>query len=88
MTITANVEAFVEIDVEKLVSEILRDYKYSDKSEISVDDIYEYIADHISYLKSRHSDCRSIDVVDDGPSICSIDANTLSIIEDYIRGIN
>lgn len=85
MTITAEVGAYVEIDVEQLVSEIMKEYGYSDKSEIGSEDIFEYISDHISYLKSRDSDCSSIDVVEDGPSIFSLDEKTRSAIMEYIN---
>ena len=88
MIITAEVGAYVEIDVEQLVSEIMREYGYSEKSEISNDDIFEYISDHISYLKNRYSDCSSIDVVADGPSIFSLDEKTRSAIMDYINEAN
>ena len=85
MTITAEVGAYVEIDVEQSVSEIMKEYGYSEKSEIGSEDLFEYISDHISYLKSRYSDCSSIDVVEDGPSIFSLDEKTRSTIMEYIN---
>lgn len=88
MVITAEVGAYVEIDVEQLVSEIMKEYGYSEKSEIGSEDIFEYISDHISYLKSRYSDCSSIDVVADGPSIFSLDEKTRNAIMDYINKAN
>ena len=84
--IIATVEAYVEIDLEQLVDEILKVYDLDNKSQITREQINEYIGDNVSYLRSRGSDCLSIDVVSDGPSISSVSDETLRVIEKYING--
>ena len=83
MRITATVEAYVKIDVDLLIAEIMKDYGYSDKSEISTEDIYEYISDHIPYIKGV--DCESIEEIEGGHSISCIDFETLRKIKEYIK---
>lgn len=82
MRITATVEAYVKIDVDLLIAEIMKDYGYSDKSEISTEDIYEYISDHIPYIKGVG--CESIEEIEGGHSISRIDFETLRKIKNYI----
>ena len=84
--IVATVEAYVEIDLEQLVEEILKVSDLDNKSQITRELINEYIGDNVSYLRSRRSDCLSIDVVSDGPSISRVSDETLRVIEKYING--
>ena len=60
--------ANVELDIEEIVDAILREYEDTSIEDVNMDLIYEYVEDHITYMKGKNG-ARGIDVVADGPSI-------------------
>lgn len=80
--LTAIVDAYIVIDIENLVQEIVRDYNYTNMSEISRDDIFEYISDHTTYMSGKNSS--AIFRVSDGNNIASIDSDIVNKIMAYI----
>ena len=62
------VVANVELDIEEIVDAILREYEGTTIEDVNMDLIYEYVDDHITYMKGRNG-ARGIEIVGDGPSI-------------------
>ena len=65
-----SVLANIEFEPEELINEVARDYKCS-VAELSMDNIVEYIENHITYMKGINTNV--IKSVDDGPSIDGIE---------------
>ena len=61
------VVANVELDIEEIVDAIIREYDTTIE-DVNMDLIYEYVDDHITYMKGRNG-ARGIEIVGDGPSI-------------------
>lgn len=83
MKTIVTVEADVKIDVDLLIAEIMKEYGYSDKIEISVEDIYEYMNNHIPYIKGVN--CESIKEIEGGHCINRMDFESLRRIMEYIK---
>lgn len=61
------VVANVELDIEEIVDAIIREYDTTIE-DVDMDLIYEYVDDHITYMKGKNG-ARGIEIVGDGPSI-------------------
>ena len=62
------VVANVELDIEEIVNAIIREYEDTTIEDVNMDLIYEYVDDHITYMKGQNG-ARGIEVVGGGPSI-------------------
>ncbi len=76
--IVATVEAFVDIDVEELINAVSKEYGMPIE-DISMDDIYDYVSNGISYLEGRGA--KGVYIVCDGPSITGFTERTYDDIE-------
>ncbi len=76
--IVAKVEAFIDIDVEKLINAVSKEYE-TPIEDISMDDIFDYVSNGISYMESRGA--KGVYVVCDGPSIEGFTEKTYDEIE-------
>lgn len=82
---TIEVSASIEIDIERLVEEIKREYE-CEASEIDNETIREFIANHTTYMKGQ--DTSAIQCVEDGWNIQAVDNSAVKKIMDYIAQIN
>ena len=73
--------ANIEFDPEELINEVARDYKCS-VAELDMDDIVEYIENHITYMKGINTNV--IKSVDDGPSIDGIEERDYWQVSDVL----
>ena len=80
------VTANIELDVEAIIEAIIRDYEYDSANDVSMDDIYEYIDNHITYLDNQWGG-RGIQIVEDGPSINGFDSRTYDEIEQILESM-
>lgn len=65
--------ANVELDIEKIVDAILREYEDTSIEDVNMDLIYEYVDDHITYMEGENG-ARGIYIVADGPSISGFES--------------
>ena len=80
------VTAYVDLDVETIIKAIINDYDYESVNDVSMDDIFEYIGDHITYLGSQWGG-RGIRTVEDGPSISGFDSRTYDEIAQILESM-
>ena len=80
------VTANIDLDVEAIVYAIIDDYGYESANDVSMDDIYEYISNHITYLDKQWGG-RGIRVVEDGPSISGFDSRAYDEIEQILESM-
>lgn len=74
------VVANVVLDVERIVKEVSNRYEIP-ISEITMDDIYNYIDDNITFLKGK---APGIYEVEDGPSLYGFDERDYDDIEEVL----
>ena len=74
------VTAYVELNVEEIVDAILREYSDIAIEDVNMDNIYEYVDDHITYMDKRNGG-RGIKEVADGPSVEGFDQYDYQEIE-------
>lgn len=73
--------ANIVFEPEELINEVARDYKCS-VAELSMDDIVEYMENHITYMKGINTNV--VKSVDDGPSIDGIEERDFYKISDIL----
>jgi hypothetical protein len=78
--------ANIELDIEEIIYQIIEDYGYESVNDVQMDDIFEYIKDHITYLDNQWGG-RGIKIVEDGPSINGIEAYDYDRIEQILESM-
>ena len=73
--------ANIEFEPEELITEVSNDYECS-IAEVSMDNIMEYINDHITYMKGKNTSV--IKEVGDGPAIDGIEERDYCEIFDIL----
>lgn len=73
--------ANIEFEPEELINEVAIDYKCS-VAELDMDDIVEYIDNHITYMKGINTNV--VKSVDDGPSIDGIEEKDYWKVSDVL----
>ena len=80
------VTAYIDLDVESIIEAVISEYGYASANDVRMDDIYEYVSDHITYLDKQWGG-RGIRIVEDGPSISGFDSRTYDEIEQILESM-
>lgn len=80
------VEAYIELDIEKIVDAVLREYADVSIEDITMDIIFEYVEDHITYLRERNNG-KGIEEVEGGPTISGFEEHDYEDIERELEKI-
>lgn len=86
MSTCYTVEAYVELDIEKIVDAILKEYSDCSIEDINMDLVYEYVNDHVTFLNKRW-DGKGIYEVGDGPSLQGFEERSYEEIENELKRI-
>lgn len=81
-TIVAEVNAVIELNVEELINAVMSEYDES-IDEVSMDDIFEYVNNGMSYLKNPHA--KGVYTARDGWSLNGFGVQTYDEIEEILR---
>ena len=81
-TIVAEVNAVIELNVEELINAVMSEYD-EDINEVTMDDIFEYVTDGMSYLENPQA--KGVYTVVDGESVRSFEERTYDKIEEVLR---
>ena len=86
-SVVATLVCNVELEPRKIIEQIVREYEYESVLDVTYDDLYEYICNHIPFLKGCSYNGKSavgIKEVGDGVSLHSLSDRTMEIFDAYL----
>lgn len=75
--------ANIEIDFEELFETVIEEYEIENIDDLRMDDVIEYIDNHISFLKGKNTSC--ISEVSDGGSINGFEEREYQKIDEMLE---